>query len=118
MKLKHLFPILCIASVTSLGAQTKSEEKVKPEISITNLNIKTHELSELKDFDWNSFDSIFQNNSPETEINLSFELDRSIKLNSSNIDDFKFVVTGKTSELDSLKIRARRILTKLEESLK
>ena len=115
MNIKNLIFFLLFISVMSLNAQTSQKEK--PSVSVTDLKFNVTKLSELTNFDWTSLDSIFKDNDPETEITLTFELDRKIKMNSSRINNLKFVVSGKTSELDSMKVKAQRIITRIESAV-
>ncbi|MEP6260335.1 MAG: hypothetical protein ABJ092_02065 [Gillisia sp.] len=115
MNIKNLIFFLLFISVMSLNAQTSPKEN--PSGSVTDLKFNVTKLSELTNFEWTSLDSIFKDNDPETEITLTFELDRKIKMNSSRINNLKFVVSGKTSELDSMKVKAQRIITRLESAV-
>ena len=115
MNIKNLIFFLLFISVMSMNAQTSQKES--PSVSVTDLKFNVTKLSELTNFEWTSLDSIFKDNDPETGITLTFELDRKMKLNSSRINNLKFVVSGKTSELDSMKVKAQRIITRIESAV-
>lgn len=117
MNIKNLIFFLLFISVMSMNAQTSHPEKKSPSVSVTDLKFNVSNLSELTNFEWSSLDSIFKDNNPDTEITLTFELDRKMKLNSSRINNLKFVVSGKTSELDSMKVKAQRIITRIESAV-
>ena len=117
MNFKNLLFLLLFASVMSMNAQTSHPEKQSPSASVTDLTFNVTKLSELTNFEWSSLDSIFKDNDPETEITLTFELDRKMKMNSSRINNLKFIVSGKTSELDSMKVKAQRIITRIESAV-
>lgn len=102
--------------MSSMYAQEQKTDPKKP-YSVTELKFKTKKFKELTEFDWSSLDSIFVNNSPDTEIDLIFEINRKVRLNTTEVDNIKFVVSGKTSELDSLKVKAQKLILKLQENL-
>jgi len=88
------------------------------EYIVLSRKYRPKKLSELTDFDWNSLDTIFANNPPETEINLIFEINGKVRLKTTTVDNIKFVVSGKASELDSLKVKAQELISKLESNMK
>ena len=116
MKFKFVV-IALLFCFTGINAQEQKPDPKKP-YSVTELRFETKKLSELTDFDWNSLDRIFANNPPETEINLIFEINGKVRLKTTTVDNIKFVVSGKASELDSLKVKAQELISKLESNMK
>ncbi|WP_157514657.1 hypothetical protein [Christiangramia portivictoriae] len=116
MKTKFVVLIMLFFTVSSMHAQEQKSDLKKP-YAVTELKFQTKKFKELTEFEWSSLDSIFINNSPDTEIDLIFEINRKLRLNTTEVDNIKFVVSGKTSELDSLKIRAQKLILKLQENL-
>ena len=116
MKFKFVIIIALLFCFTGINAQEQKSDPRQP-YSITELKFETRKLKELTEFDWNSLDTIFANNTPETEINLIFELNGNVRIKNTKVDNIKFVVSGKTSELDSLKVEAQKLISKLESNM-
>ncbi len=80
------------------------EQDAESRTAVIELKVKTENLDELKNFDWNMVKGMFQENGPEQEITLGFayvdkpEIDRS----KVRVDDFEMILTGKTADLDKL----------------
>ena len=116
MKFKFVLIIALFFSFTGINAQEQKQDPKQP-YSVTELKFETKKLRELTDFDWNSLDTIFSNNAPETDINLIFEFNGNVRIKNTKVDNIKFVVSGKTSELDSLKFKAQKLISKLESNM-
>ncbi|MFV8282775.1 hypothetical protein ACNKXS_14600 [Christiangramia marina] len=116
MKFKFVLIIALLFSFTGINAQEQKPDPKQP-YSVTELKFETKKLRELTDFDWNSLDTIFSNNAPETDIDLIFEINGNVRIKNTKVDNIKFVVSGKTSELDSLKVKAQKLISKLESNM-
>jgi len=117
MKTKNL--LLGIFSLITVAtyAQTEKSAKVEKKIVVTNLKVKTGNLDELKNFDWNMVKEIFQKNDPEQKITLAFayvnksEIDKS----KAQVNHFEMKLTGKTADLDNLTAKLKKSFNKLDE---
>ena len=116
MKFKFVVFIALFFCFNGINAQELKQDPKKP-YSVTELKFETKKFKELTDFNWNSLDTIFANNTPETEINLIFEINGNVRIKTTKVDNIKFVVSGKTSELDSLKVKAQKLISKLESNM-
>jgi len=116
MKFKFVVIIVLLFCFTGINAQEQKSDPKQP-YSVTELKFETKKLKELTEFDWNSLDTIFAKNTPETEINLIFEINGNVRIKTTKVDNIKFVVSGKTSELDSLKVKAQKLISKLESNM-
>jgi len=85
--------------------------------SATELKIETENIDELRDFDWEIATKMFPSNKNNQEITLVFAYVNKTEIDKSKIrvDNFEFKVTGKTSDLDTLTSKLKKIFVKLSE---
>jgi hypothetical protein len=79
--------------------------------------VETDNIEELKSFDWSMVAEMFQENDENQEITLGFSYVNESEIDKTKvrIDNFKFKVTGKTSNLKNLTLKLRRTFKKLSE---
>lgn len=117
MKTQNILFLLLSFLTFATYAQTEKSVKVESESAVTELNVKTENLEELKNFDWNMVKEMFQENDAEQEITLAFsyvnksEIDKSI----IRVDNFEMKFTGKTADLDKLTASLKMTFDRLVE---
>ncbi|PCI00402.1 MAG: hypothetical protein COB81_08890 [Flavobacteriaceae bacterium] len=114
--MKHLFylVILCI-SITSFAQETTNTKK---EISITTYSVTINTLDGFDTIDWESIPKMFKYNKPETIVKLEFSFKQDATLLSEKkVTEFTIAIQGKSKEIDSLVIRAKKIFTKTSKLL-
>ena len=117
MKTKNiLIGILSLMTYVTY-AQSEKSINIESKTAVTELKVKTENLDELKNFDWNMIKEMFQENDSEQEITLAFtyinksEIDKSI----IRVDNFEMRLTGKTADLDKFTARLKIFFEKLDE---
>ncbi|PKG53311.1 M56 family metallopeptidase [Olleya sp. 1-3] len=83
------------------------------ETKTTHLTINADTLNELKAFDWKALPIIFESNNPEEIITLSFSLDHKVNFKNSEIDNFNFTISDKTSQLNTMISKSKKAINKL-----
>lgn len=117
MKTKNI--LLGIFSLMTFAtfAQTEKSEKVESKTAVTELKVKTENLDELKNFDWNMVKEMFEENDAEQEITLAFAYVNKSDIDKSKVrvDNFELKLTGKTADLAKLTSRLKKSFDKLDE---
>jgi len=118
MNLKnHLFSILLM--ITSFTyAQTEKIQKPKSDSAVTEFKIETNSLKKLEKFNWESVYEIFKDNDPNTEINLQVGFNNKTKLKNATIESWNFSISGKTSELESMIKKSKKMISKVRVAKK
>jgi len=117
MKTKNIllgiFSLLTFATYAQIGKSKAIETKS----AVTGLKVETENLDELKNFDWDIVKEIFKENDENQEITLAFAYMNKSEIDKSKIrvDNFKFKLTGKNSDLDKLTSRLKSSFEKLSE---
>lgn len=117
MKTKNiLLGILSLITFTSY-AQTEKHEKVTSKTAVTEFKIETENLDELKTFDWEELERMFEENDSEQNITLAFVYMNKSETDKTKVrvDNFEMKLTGKTSDLDKLMQRFKNSFEKLYE---
>lgn len=98
-----LFSVLANAQVE----KTKVAYSKNIDSKVTSLKYTTGSITELESINWEDVKSIFETNTPEEKIELSFELDLPESKNK-----FKSSVTvgGQTKEIDSLITKSKKLI--------
>lgn len=111
--------LLGIFSFLTFATYAQSEKNVKTEskTTVTGFKVKSENLNELKNFDWNIVKEMFQENDAEQEITLAFVYSNKSEIDKSKvrIDNFEMKLTKKTADLDKLTERLKRLFEKLDE---
>ena len=99
-------------------AQTEKSKEVESKTAVTELKVEAENLDELKNFDWNMIKEMFQDNDPKQEITLAFAYVNKSEIDKSKVrvNDFKIKFTGKTTDLDKLTARLKKLFNKLDEN--
>ena len=117
MKTKNI--LLGIFSLLTFAtyAQNEKNEKEEIEIAVTELKVKTENLDELINFDWDMLREMFKENDTEQEITVAFAYVNKSEVDTSKVrvDNFEMKWTGKTSDLDKLAETMKKSFDKLEE---
>jgi len=117
MKLKNLLlAIFSLITVTLYSQNT--ETKVEPtNKAVTGFELKTDKIEELRDFDWNTINELFETNEQDQIIKLEFEYENNSKKRNSkpSIKELKFEVSGTTEELPDLIEKSKRMVSKFLE---
>ncbi len=104
MKIKNI--VLGFFSLLTFAAHSQNHKDtiIEPIVAMTEYKVKTNNLDELKNFDWNTVRKIFQENDKDQDITLAFAYINKSEVDKSNIkiDNFDFKIKGKTSELENL----------------
>ena len=118
MKTKNI--LLGILSLMTFAtyAQTEKNLKTESKIAVTELKVKTENLDELKNFDWNMVKEIFEKNDSEQEITLVFAYVNKSEIDKSKVrvNSFEMKLTGKTADLDKLTAKLKKSVNKLDET--
>ena len=117
MKTKNiLLGILSLITFSSY-AQTEKHEKVASKTAVTEFKIETENLDELKTFDWEELERMFEENDSEQNITLAFVYMNKSETDKTKVrvDNFEMKLTGKTSDLDKLMQRFKNSFEKLYE---
>ena len=108
-----IFSLMTFASY----AQTEKSGKAETKTNVTEFKVKTDNLDELKNFDWNVVKEMFQENDADQEITLAFAY-----VNKSNIDksknrvnDFEMILTCKKADLEKQTTGLKKSLDKMVE---
>jgi hypothetical protein len=115
MKTKNI--VLVFFSLLTFAAHSQNEKDtiVEPIAAFTELKVKTNNLDELKNFDWNTVREIFHENEKDQDITLAFAYINKSEVDKSKIrvDNFDFKFKGKTSELENLVNMSKKMIDKL-----
>ena len=108
-----IFSLMTFASY----AQTEKSGKAETKNTLTESKVKTENLDELKNFDWNMVKEIFQENDAEQEITLVFAYVNKSNIDKSKIrvDNFEMKLTCKKGDLEKLTARLKKSLDKMVE---
>ena len=114
MKIKYI--LLGILSLLSFSTYAQTE-KIESKGAVTEFKVKTENLDELKNFDWDLVKEMFQDNKPEQEITLVFTYLNNSKIDNSKVKtgNFEMKLVGKTADLDKLTRKFKRSLEKFVE---
>ncbi|WP_438963141.1 hypothetical protein [Nonlabens sp.] len=99
MKTKNIListVILFVVILTTFSIFIKTDENSAT--NFTNFEIKGESKEELKKFDWNSIEEMFEQNDPEQDISIAVILLK----NSDRKNDVKYEVKGKSENIDIL----------------
>jgi hypothetical protein len=114
MKIKYI--LIGILSLLTFSTYAQSE-KIESKGAVTEFKVKTANLDELKNFNWNIVKEMFQDNKPEQEITLVFTYVNNSEIDKSKVKvgNFEMKAVGKTVDLDKLTARLKRSFEKFEE---
>ena len=98
-------------------AQTEKSGKTETKTSVTELKVKTDNLDEIKNFDWNMVKEIFQENDADQEITLAFAYVNKSHIDKSKnqVDNFEMKLTCKKADLEKQTARLKKSLDKMVE---
>jgi len=117
MNTKHI--LLGIFSLMTFASYAQTEKSGKAEIktSVTELKVKTENLDELKNFDWNMVKEMFQEDDAEQEITLVFAYVNKSNIDKAKIrvDNFEMKLTCKKADLEIQTAKLKKSLDKLVE---
>jgi len=106
--MKKLLTILLLtASIFVYGQEEKMSINILEDVErkVTSIKYSVNSATELENIDWKELKGLFDTNTPEEKIALSFEVD----LKESK---YKFkasiTITGETKNIDSLLIKAKK----------
>ncbi len=88
------------------------EKKGEATTTVSTFQLKAANLEELSDINWQDIRDIFKENSPEAPITLAFVVSTNMK--QADAQNFRFKITGKTSELDQMIIASQKVLREME----
>lgn len=97
----------------SAFAQAEKSVSVSTDHSVTALKISAGSLEELEAFDWKSVYEIFESNEAGQTITLQVGFEQELALDSSNIENWSVTLSGKTSELESMIGKAKKIVANM-----
>jgi hypothetical protein len=108
-----IFSLMTFASY----AQTEKSGKAETKTNVTEFKVKTDNLEELKNFDWNVAKEIFQENDAEQEITLVFAYVNKSNIDKSKIrvDNFEIKLTCKKADLEKLTAGLKKSIDKMVE---
>tara|TARA_R110002051_G_scaffold4743_2_gene26314 strand:+ start:1702 stop:2043 length:342 start_codon:yes stop_codon:yes gene_type:complete len=106
----YLFAFFAFFSL-AIHAQTENTTIT----SITEFKVETDNLEELADFNWKTVANIFENNTPETKVKMTFAYIHKAEYNGADVNNFELSISGKTSELTSMILKSKGIIAKLSE---
>ncbi len=109
-----LFLLLLIFSL-HVKAQDDSRSDISSKTFVTELHFTTNSIEELQDVNWEDVRQIFGENEPDSEIELGFTLSEKQVLSHFDLDAFQFRLSGKTDELESMILRAQKMIGALLE---
>jgi hypothetical protein len=104
---------MALASCT----QFEKEGLIESESAVTAFKVKAENLDELKNFDWETVKEIFKENDEDQEITLEFEFVNNAPTVTSKkrLDNFTFKLTGKTSHIDDMTSKLKRMVDKIAD---
>jgi len=117
MNLKNIllgiFSLMTFASY----AQTEKSEKWEKETNVIEFKMKTENLDELKNFDWNMVKEMFYEKDAEQDITLAFAyVNKSNTDNSKNrVTNFEIKLSGKMADLEQLIARLKKLFNAMVE---
>lgn len=114
--MKYLFYslILCI-SFTSFAQDTTRTEN---DFSITTYSVKVNDLEDFKTINWEIIPEMFQYNKPETIVELEFSFKKQPSDNPEiNFTEFTLSIKGKSEEIETMVLRAKKTVAKAIEIL-
>jgi len=97
--------------------QFQKEGLIESESAVTAFKVKAENLDELKNFNWETVKEMFKENDGDQEITLEFEFLNSIPSDTSKkrLDNFTFKLTGKTSHIDNMTSKLKRMIDKIAD---
>lgn len=109
-----VFGFFIFLSITGYS-QTQGSGNDSTEKVVTEFTVETDNLKELIDFDWGNLNEMFETNNDETVITLAYNYNCKFELDTtdSTVSNFKFAVTGKTSEINKLIDMSKKSIQKL-----
>ncbi|PHQ29980.1 hypothetical protein [Leeuwenhoekiella nanhaiensis] len=97
---------------------TDATEEDHPAPQTTGMSISTDDIKELRNLDWDLMLSSFEANDPDQEIKISLEFkNRKHATDKAGSKAISVAISGKTSELDSLKKRMEKLTEKMVSSV-
>lgn len=117
MKTKNIsFSIIFFMALASC-IQFEKEGLIESETAVTAFKVKAENLDELKNFDWQTVKEMFKENDEDQEITLEFEFvnNSQIVTSKKRLDNFTFKLTGKTSHIDNMTSKLKRMIDKIAD---
>jgi hypothetical protein len=117
MKTKNiLFSIIFFMALASC-THFEKEGLIASESAVTAFKVKAENLDELKNFDWETVKEMFKENDEDQEITLEFEFVNNAPTVTSKkrLDNFTFKLTGKTSHIDNMTSKLKRMVDKIAD---
>lgn len=98
-------------------AQTEKSGNSETKTNVMEFKVKTNNLDELKNFDWNVVKEMFQENDADQEIRLEFAYVNKSNTDKSKIrvDNFEMKLTCKKADLEKMTVRLKKSLDKMVE---
>ena len=98
-------------------SQVQKVKEITKAPAVTEFSIKTSDIDELKSFDWNTINEVFENNEINQPIKIAFEYENpSTKRNSKpSIKNLKFEMGGTQGELPDLIEKSKKMVSKFLE---
>ena len=117
MKTKNILLGILTIMTFSTYAQNEKSKVIETKTAVTEFKVGTENLNDLKNFDWEKVNKIFQDNDENQEITLAFAYVNKSEIDKSKVrvDNFEMRLTGKTSDLDKLITRLKKSFEKLSE---
>ncbi|WP_299063778.1 hypothetical protein [uncultured Polaribacter sp.] len=106
-KLITLLFIMCTLFIKAQKPKTNITYSKNVVSKVTSLKYSTSLIKELETINWKDVKGVFESNNPKEKIELRFELDL---LESKNKFKSSVAIGGETKELDSLIIRAKKLI--------
>jgi len=117
MKTKNILLAIFALMTFATYAQSEKNKKVELKTAVTELKVKTENLEELKNFDWNIVEEMFKENDAEQDISLAFAFENKSEIDNPKVrvDNFEMKLTGKTADLYKLTARLKKSFDKLHD---
>jgi len=116
MKTKNILLGLFTFLTIGIYAQTDNN-KYDFKTSINEVKYVFENIGELDNFDWNGIKEVFKSNNADEIINLAFaynpNIDNNLSKSKTKIDQFEFKISGKSSNIDNIIKKSKKLLEKL-----
>ena len=91
----------------------QSDQSLDTEKAVLTFTVKTDDIEELKNLDWNRIEELFQGNEKGQEISLSFVYENTDDKPTIRVNNFEITISNQTEDLPGMIAQSKKLIDRL-----
>jgi hypothetical protein len=91
----------------------QSDQSLDTEKAVLTFTVKTDDIEELKNLDWNRIEELFQGNEKGQEISLSFVYENTDDKPTIRVNNFEITISNQTEDLPGMIAESKKLIDRL-----